>query len=114
MIGDGTAVPLGEVADVSVRKLPEMIRNDNGTLAGFIYVDIAGVTATDYVGRAQRVLASKIQLPPGYSVEWTGLYEYTTAASARLRIIIPITLAIIFLLLVFAFHSVSEAFLVEG
>jgi len=112
MTGDGTAVPLGEVADVSVRKLPEMIRNDNGTLAGFIYVDIAGVTATDYVGRAQRVLASKIQLPPGYSVEWTGLYEYTTAASARLRIIIPITLAIIFLLLVFAFHSVSEAFLV--
>ena len=112
MTGAGTAVPLGDVADVSVRKLPEMIRNDNGTLAGFIYVDIGGVTATDYVDRAQRVLASKLQLPAGYTVEWTGLYEYTTAATARLRIIIPITLAIIFLLLVFAFHSVSEAFLV--
>jgi copper/silver efflux system protein len=113
MTGDRTAVPLGEVADVSVRKLPEMIRNDNGMLAGFIYVDIAGVTATDYVDRAQGVLASKLQLPPGYSVEWTGLYEYTTAARARLRLIIPVTLAIIFLLLVFAFHSVSEAFLVS-
>jgi len=112
MAGDGTAVPLAEVADVSVRKLPEMIRNDNGTLAGFIYVDIAGVTATDYVDRAQKVLASKLQMPPGYSVEWTGLYEYTTAARTRLRIIIPVTLAIIFLLLVLAFHSVSEAFLV--
>ena len=113
MTGDGTAVPLGDVADVSVRKLPEMIRNDNGILAGFIYVDISGVTATDYVDRAQRLLASKLQLPPGYSVEWTGLYEYTTAASARLRVIIPITLVIIFLLLVFAFHSVNEAFLVS-
>jgi Cu(I)/Ag(I) efflux system membrane protein CusA/SilA len=58
------------------------------------------------------VLASKLQLPAGYSVEWTGLYEYTTAAGARLRVIIPLTLVIIFLLLVFAFHSVSEAFLV--
>jgi len=112
MTGDGTAVPLGEVADVSVRKLPEMIRNDNGTLAGFIYVDISGVTATDYVDRAQEALGTRVKLPAGYSVEWTGLYEYTTAATARLRVIIPITLAIIFLLLVFAFHSVSEAFLV--
>ena len=112
MTGDGTSVPLGEVADVSVRKLPEMIRNDNGTLAGFIYVDISGVTATDYVDRAQQALATQVKLPPGYSVEWTGLYEYTTAASARLRVIIPITLGIIFLLLVIAFHSVSEAFLV--
>jgi Cu(I)/Ag(I) efflux system membrane protein CusA/SilA len=92
--------------------MPEMIRNDNGSLAGFVYVDIQDVTATDYVDNAQRILAEQVKLPAGYSIEWTGLYEYTTAARNRLRIIIPVTLAIIFLLLVMAFKSVSEAFLV--
>jgi len=112
MTGNGGSVPLGQVADVSVRKLPEMIRNDNGTLAGYIYVDIQNVTATDYVDNAKQFLAKNLTLPVGYSVEWTGLYEYTTAAQARLRVIIPLTLAIIFGLLVMAFKSVSEAFLV--
>jgi len=112
VIGAGGAVPLGELGNVSVRKLPEMIRNDNGALSGYIYVDIQGVTATDYVQRAQRALKD-MALPVGYSLEWTGLYEYTTAASARLRLIIPLTLAIIFGLLVMAFKSVSEAFLVS-
>ena len=112
MTGNGRSVPLGEVADVAVRKMPEMIRNDNGTLAGYIYVDILNVTATDYVDNAKQVLAKGLTLPVGYSLEWTGLYEYTTVAQGRLRIIIPVTLAIIFGLLVMAFKSVSEAFLV--
>ncbi len=106
------SVPLGQVADVSVRKMPEMIRNDNGALAGYIYVDIQNVTATDYVDNAKQFLAKNLTLPVGYSVEWTGLYRYTTAAQGRLRVIIPLTLAIIFGLLVMAFKSVSEAFLV--
>jgi len=112
MAGDG-AVPLSEVADVAIRKMPEMLRNDNGALAGYIYVDIQNVTATDYVDRAQQYLSKNLALPVGYSLEWTGLYEYTTAASRRLRIIIPLTLAIIFVLLVMAFHSITEAFLVS-
>jgi Cu(I)/Ag(I) efflux system membrane protein CusA/SilA len=113
VVGPSGPVALGELGDVSVRKLPEMIRNDNGALSGYIYVDIQGVTATDYVNRAQAALAKGVTLPPGYSLEWTGLYEYTSAASSRLRVIIPLTLAIIFVLLVMAFHSVSEAFLVS-
>jgi Cu(I)/Ag(I) efflux system membrane protein CusA/SilA len=110
---DGRAVPLGDVADVAVRKMPEMIRNDNGSLAGYIYVDLLqGVTGPDYVDRAQQFLAKNLTLPTGYTIEWTGLYEYATAARARMRIIVPITLLIIFGLLVVAFRSVAESVLI--
>src|SRR5712691_10470817 len=93
---DGRAVPLGDIADVSVRKLPEMIRNDNGSLAGYIYVDIQNVTGPDYVDNAKLLLAKTLSLPTGYSVEWTGLYEHAAAARVRLRVIVPLTLVIIF------------------
>jgi len=109
---DGRSVPLGEIAEVSVRKMPEMIRNDNGDLAGFIYVDLQNVTAVDYVEKARDLLAKNVMLPTGYSIEWTGLYQYTEAARARLRYIVPLTLAIIFGLLVIAFRSVGESFLI--
>jgi Cu(I)/Ag(I) efflux system membrane protein CusA/SilA len=110
--GDGRSVPLGEVADVSVRKLPEMIRDDNGRLSGYIYVDLQNVTGPDYVDRAQQVLAKQLTLPVGYTVEWTGLYQYASAARARLRLVVPVTLAIIFGLLVIAFRSVGESILI--
>ena len=109
---DGRAVPLGDIADVAVRKMPEMIRNDNGTLAGYIYVDLQNVTGPDYVDRAQAFLAANLSLPTGYSVEWTGLYQYAAAARARLRLIVPLTLVIIFGLLVVAFRSVAESVLI--
>jgi len=109
---DGRSVPLGEVADVSVRKMPEMIRNDNGSLAGYIYVDLQNVTGPDYVAGAQLMLAQSLTLPTGYSIEWTGLYEYAAAARARLRVIVPLTLVIIFGLLVVAFKSVAESVLI--
>ena len=110
--GDGRSVPLGEVADVSVRKLPEMIRNDNGKLAGYIYVDLLNVTGPDYVDRAQQILAKSLTLPTGYTVEWTGLYQYASVARQRLRIVVPVTLVIIFGLLVIAFRSVGESILI--
>jgi Cu(I)/Ag(I) efflux system membrane protein CusA/SilA len=110
--GDGRAVPLGQVADVSVRKLPEMIRNDNGRLAGYIYIDVQDVTGPDYVDNARQFLAKNLTLPVGYSVEWTGLYEYAAAARARLRLIVPLTLVIIFALLMVAFRSVTESVLI--
>jgi Cu(I)/Ag(I) efflux system membrane protein CusA/SilA len=109
---DARSVALSDIADVSVRKLPEMIRNDNGGLAGYIYVDIQNVTGPDYVDNAQRFLAKNVTLPPGYSIEWTGLYEYAAAARARLRLIVPLTLVIIFGLLVVAFKSVGESVLI--
>jgi Cu(I)/Ag(I) efflux system membrane protein CusA/SilA len=109
---DGRAIRLSDIADVSVRKMPEMIRNDNGQLAGYIYIDIQNTTAIDYVEKAKDVLAANVKLPDGYSIEWTGLYQYTAAARSRLILIVPLTLLIIFGLLVFAFHSVAESFLI--
>ena len=109
---DGRSIPLSEIADVAVRKMPEMIRNDNGELAGFIYVDLQNVTAPDYVEKARDILAKNLMLPQGYSIEWTGLYQYTEAARSRLRFIVPVTLIIIFGLLVIAFRSVGESFLI--
>ncbi len=111
--GNGRSVALGEVADVAIRKLPEMIRDDNGRLSGYVYIDLAsGSTGPDYVERARHVLAEKISLPNGYALEWTGSYVYADAARARLRIVVPVTLAIIFMLLVMAFRSIAESILI--
>jgi Cu(I)/Ag(I) efflux system membrane protein CusA/SilA len=110
--GDGRSVPLGDIADVSVRKMPEMIRNDNGAPAGYIYVDLQNVTGPDYVDGARTLLTKNLSLPAGYSIEWTGLYQYAAAARARMRLIVPLTLIIIFGLLVVAFRSVAESVLI--
>jgi len=109
---DGRSVPIGQIANVSVRKLPEMIRNDNGQLAGYIYIDIQNLTASEYVEKAQGFLAKNLTLPQGYSIEWTGLYQYTEAARGRLRYIVPLTLVIILGLLILAFRSVGESLLI--
>ena len=109
---DGRSVPLADIADVSIRKMPEMIRNDNGSLAGYIYVDVQNVTGPDYVDNARAFLATNLSLPAGYAVEWTGLYEYAAAARARLRVIVPLTLVIILGLLIVAFRSLGESILI--
>ena len=108
---DGRAVPLSDVATVAVRKMPEMLRNDDGHLSGYVYVDLQNITPSDYVEKAREFLAKNLTLPPGYSIEWTGVYKYTEEARARMRVIIPITLVIIFGLLVVAFRSISESIL---
>src|SRR6185436_7677816 len=96
----------------AVRKMPEMLRNDDGHLSGYVYVDLQNnVTAADYVEKARDFLAKNLMLPAGYSMEWTGVYKYTEEARARMRILVPVTLLIIFGLLVLAFRSVSESIL---
>jgi Cu(I)/Ag(I) efflux system membrane protein CusA/SilA len=110
---DGSTVTLGEVADVAVKKMPDMLRNDNGTLAGYVYVYLNGdVTATDYVAGAQAFLAENLALPTGYSIEWTGDYQNALAAAKRLEIVIPTTLVVIFVLLVLAFRSIADSLLI--
>jgi Cu(I)/Ag(I) efflux system membrane protein CusA/SilA len=109
---DGRSVPLSDIADVAVREAPEMIRNDNGSLAGYIYVYLDGVTAPEYVDRAQEYLRSRLSLPAGYSLEWTGLFRYAEDARSTLRIVVPLTLAIMFVLLVAAFRSVADSVLI--
>ena len=109
----GKTARLGEVADVAVKNLPDMIRNDAGTRAGYVYIYLnRGVTATDYVAGAQPFLAKSLELPAGYSVEWTGDYQNSMKARDRLEIVLPATLAIIFLLLVLAFRSIADSLLI--
>ncbi|MEO6081013.1 MAG: CusA/CzcA family heavy metal efflux RND transporter [Steroidobacteraceae bacterium] len=109
---DGRSVPLSDVADVAVRKMPEMIRSDNGELAGYVYVYLGQVTAPDYVKGAQRYLGTNLALPTGYSLEWTGIYRYSQEARARLAIVVPVTLLIIFGLLLLAFRSIADSALI--
>jgi Cu(I)/Ag(I) efflux system membrane protein CusA/SilA len=109
---NGRSVSLGEVADVAVREVPEMIRNDNGELAGYIYVYLGDITAPEYVDRARVYLQANLTAPPGYSIEWTGLYQYAEDARAKLRVVVPITLVIMFALLLMAFRSVADSSLI--
>jgi len=109
----GKTVTLGEVADVAVKNMPDMIRNDAGTRAGYVYIYLnREVTATDYVAAAQPFLAKSLELPAGYSVEWTGDYQNSMKARERLQVVLPMTLVIIFLLLVLAFRSIADSLLI--
>lgn len=109
---DGRSVPMQAIADVGVRKLPEMIRNDNGKLAGYVYIYLRDTTPADYIERARPVLAQAISLPPGYEMEWTGLGRYTEEARARLAYVVPLTVLIIFGLLWMAFRSLADTALI--
>ncbi len=110
--GGGRTVAIGELGDVGVRKMPEMLRNDNGALTGYVYITTEGITPTDYVEKAQPFLAKNLTVPPGYSIEWTGDYKNADSARSQLRAIMPLTLAIIFGLLLLAFRSWGDALLV--
>ncbi|MBI2189230.1 MAG: FixH family protein [Acidobacteria bacterium] len=110
--GDGRAVALSAIADVSVRAAPEMIRNDNGELAGYIYVFPRDVTAPEYVDRARAHLQANLSLPSGYSLEWTGVYQYAEEARAQLQVVVPMTLVIMFVLLLLAFRSLADGALI--
>ena len=89
-----------------------MIRNDNGKLAGYIYVYLRDATAPDYVDRAREHLRTRLTLPPGYTLEWTGMYQYAEEARSKLQIVVPITLLIMFALLLMAFRSVADSSLI--
>jgi Cu(I)/Ag(I) efflux system membrane protein CusA/SilA len=108
----GGAVPLGEVARVAPARGPTSIRTENGQLATYIYVDIRDRDIGSYVADAQRAVQASIQFPAGYYVMWSGQYEYLERATARLKIVIPVTLLIIFLLLYLNFRSISETLIV--
>jgi Cu(I)/Ag(I) efflux system membrane protein CusA/SilA len=109
---DERAVALGDIADVAVRQAPEMIRNDNGELAGYVYVYLRDIAAAEYVERARAYLGSSLILPPGYSIEWTGLYQYAEDARAKLRVVVPVTLVIMAVLLLMTFKSMSDTSLI--
>jgi Cu(I)/Ag(I) efflux system membrane protein CusA/SilA len=95
----GSQVPLSQLADLKMTTGPSMIRNENGLLAGYVYVDMAGRDIGGYVDEAKAVVAAKVPLPPGYSLEWSGQYENMIRVRERLKLVVPITILTIFLLL---------------
>jgi Cu(I)/Ag(I) efflux system membrane protein CusA/SilA len=109
---DGGTVPLGEVAKVSLAQGPSSIRTENAQLATYIYVDLRGRDLGSYVADAQKAVASEVQFPPGYYATWSGQFEYLERAKARLKIVVPVTLLIIFLLLYLNFRRITETLIV--
>ena len=101
----GAQVPLGQLADISIHKGPPMIKSENARLTAWVYVDIAGIDVGTYVKHAKGVVESQVQLPQGYSIVWSGQYEYMQAARKRLIMVIPITAVLILLLLYMATQS---------
>ena len=108
----GGTVPLGEVAKVSLAQGPSSIRTENAQLATYIYVDLRDRDLGSYVADAQKAVASQVQFPPGYYATWSGQFEYLERAEARLKVVVPVTLLIIFLLLYLNFRRVTETLIV--
>ena len=109
--GGGT-VPLGEVATVTLGRGPTTIRTENGQLVTYIYVDIRDRDLGGYVAEAKRAVAASVSLPPGYYVTWSGQYEYLERAAARLKLVVPVTLLIVFLLLYLNFRDLTDTLIV--
>ncbi|RAI55249.1 efflux RND transporter permease subunit [Roseicella frigidaeris] len=108
----GGMVPLGEVAQVNLTRGATAIRTENGQLAGYVYVDLRGRDLRGYVDEARRAVATEVAFPPGYYAAWSGQFEYLERAEARLRIVVPVTVLLIFLLLYLNFRSISETLIV--
>ena len=108
----GGSVPLGEVARVELARGPATIRTENAQLVAYIYVDLRDRDLGSYVAEAQKAVANQVKFPPGYYAIWSGQFEYMERAKARLKIVVPITLLIIFLLLYLNFRRVTETLIV--
>jgi Cu(I)/Ag(I) efflux system membrane protein CusA/SilA len=108
----GAQVPLGELARIEVRTGAPSIRTENAMLAAYIYVDTRESDLGRYVEAAQQAVAEQVQFPPGYYVTWSGQYEYMQRAAEKMRVVIPVTLALIFLLLYLNFRRVTESLIV--
>ncbi len=108
----GAQVPITQVADIRIVKGPPVVKSENARNTAWIYVDLTGIDVGTYVKKAQQIVGEKIQLPPGYSMVWSGQYEYMVRAQKRLMIVVPMTLVIIFLLLYLNFKNIAESLIV--
>jgi Cu(I)/Ag(I) efflux system membrane protein CusA/SilA len=108
----GAMIPLGQVASISFGKGAPSIRTENALLAAYIYVDIRGRDLGGYVADAQRAVREQVQFKPGYYIAWSGQFEYMERAKARLLIVVPFTLLIIFILLYLNFRRLTETLIV--
>ncbi len=102
-------VPLGQLAEINHTTGPAMIRDEDAMLTGYVYVDVSGRDIGGYVEEAKRIIKEKLKLPTGYSLSWSGQYEFQVRAKERLKLLMPIVFFIIFVLLYMTFHSISES-----
>jgi Cu(I)/Ag(I) efflux system membrane protein CusA/SilA len=109
MTPTGAQIPLGEVARITLSPGPSMIRDEDGLLTGYVYVDLSTSDYGSYVDNAQRVLDQQLHLPAGYTLKWSGEYEFQLRARKRLTVILPIVFLLIFVLLYMLFQSVTES-----
>ncbi|MGO9443741.1 MAG: efflux RND transporter permease subunit [Thiobacillaceae bacterium] len=105
-------IPLGQLADIAIHRGAPAIKTENALLAAYIYVDIRDRDVGSYVRDAQRAVATHVRFPPGYYATWSGQYEYMERAKAKLAIVVPVTLAIIFVLLYINFRRLTETLIV--
>ncbi len=109
---NGGTVPIGQVAKISLAKGPASIRTENAQLVVYIFVDFRDRDIGGYVADAQKAVAEKVRFPQGYYATWSGQFEYLQRAEARMKIVVPVTLAIIFLLLYLNFRRITETLIV--
>jgi Cu(I)/Ag(I) efflux system membrane protein CusA/SilA len=105
----GAQIPLGQVAHISFSRGPAMIRDEDGALTGYVYIDLKNTDYGGFVGKADKLLHDKLTLPPNYSYQWSGEYQLELRAKQRLQLILPVVFFLIFLLLYLVFKSVAEA-----
>jgi len=105
----GAQIPLRQVARVSFTRGPAMIRDEDGALTGYVYIDLKDTNYGGFVAQADRQLGTQLKLPSGYSYQWSGEYQFEMRAKQRLKLILPVVFFVIFLLLYMVFHSVAEA-----
>jgi Cu(I)/Ag(I) efflux system membrane protein CusA/SilA len=110
--GTAAVVPLGQVATIRQTAGPMVIRTEGAMPTAWVFVDVAGRDIGSYVADAERMVSREVTLPPGYRLQWSGQFEYMERAAEKLRLVIPATLALIFLLLYFNFGNVPETLIV--
>jgi len=108
----GAQVPITQLAEIRIVKGPPVVKSENARNTAWIFVDLTGIDVGTYVKKAQQIVGEKIKLPPGYSMVWSGQYEYMVRAQKRLMIVVPMTLIIIFLLLYLNFKNIAESLIV--
>lgn len=108
----GAQVPLAQLATLRFVNGPPMIRDENGMLAGYVFLDMTGRDVGSYVEDLKKAVGAKVQLPAGYTLVWSGQYEFMQRVKERLKFVVPLTLVIIFVTFYFSFGSVAKTFMV--
>jgi len=108
----GAQIPLGQLVDLKLSSGTTLVRSEEGELAAYVFIDVTGRDIGGYVTELKKIVAEKVQVPPGYHLVWSGQYEYMERAKERLKIVIPLTLLIVFILLYFNTAHVGKVFIV--